>query len=429
MSGSPRGVSGTEAVPTASKLRFALSSPAAIVAAGNLILAMVGFVTGAAAARLLGPSGRGELAAIQVWPGVLVGIAALGIPDAILAFWSRHPAQFRQRVASFLILMAMSGAAVAVLAYPVISMALANRSPAIQHAARVALLWVLVGGLSALPATVARLEQRWVLWNCLRMLVPGTWLGILVFAASRPIAPAASQLAIWMVEATLVLTGTVVLWLILAVHRHQLFSAEEWRRAIAFGAPVAASSVPQFLNLRLDQLIMASALPLSALGQYSVAVSWAGAGTPLSSALAYVLLPRVARVADTTERATTVRRSLRSSQLICASTALATAIAAPLAVPVIFGASFQKAIGPAVVLSLANGILAYNLSLGECLKAVRAPKDILGAELAGVAVTAGLLALLLPALGIWGAATTSMAAYGVVSWRLQNRLRIALADR
>ena len=46
-------------------------------------------LTGALAARLLGPDGRGQLAAIQMWPNFLAAIANLGLPEALVYFSAR----------------------------------------------------------------------------------------------------------------------------------------------------------------------------------------------------------------------------------------------------------------------------------------------------------------------------------------------------
>src|SRR5919109_1377412 len=50
-----------------------------------------GLVTGLIAARSLGPSGRGELAAITVWANVLLYAGTLGLPEAVAYFAAANP--------------------------------------------------------------------------------------------------------------------------------------------------------------------------------------------------------------------------------------------------------------------------------------------------------------------------------------------------
>ena len=52
----------------------------------NIALYVLAAATGPLAARLLGPDGRGALAAIQLWPGAIATVAMLGLPDSIAYF-------------------------------------------------------------------------------------------------------------------------------------------------------------------------------------------------------------------------------------------------------------------------------------------------------------------------------------------------------
>ena len=49
----------------------------------EFLLLVLGVVTGTILARVLGPVGRGELAAITLWPGILLTLGGLGIPHTI----------------------------------------------------------------------------------------------------------------------------------------------------------------------------------------------------------------------------------------------------------------------------------------------------------------------------------------------------------
>src|SRR5262245_30271561 len=57
-----------------------------ITTATNFAIALLALATGPLAARMLGPEGRGELAAIQTWPSVIATLAMLGLGDATIYF-------------------------------------------------------------------------------------------------------------------------------------------------------------------------------------------------------------------------------------------------------------------------------------------------------------------------------------------------------
>src|SRR5215510_5738094 len=78
--------------------------PFASTAAANGALAVVGLVTGMLAARLLGPEGRGQLAAAQAWPWFLVTLGSFGLTEAIAYFVARSPSRARAALATGLLL-------------------------------------------------------------------------------------------------------------------------------------------------------------------------------------------------------------------------------------------------------------------------------------------------------------------------------------
>src|SRR3954454_18878470 len=70
--------------------RRSLSSLVFFTSGTSVAIGALGLVAGALAARLLGPEGRGELAAIQTWPTCVATIAAVGLPEALVYFNSRN---------------------------------------------------------------------------------------------------------------------------------------------------------------------------------------------------------------------------------------------------------------------------------------------------------------------------------------------------
>ena len=59
----------------------------------NVFILGINAGTGIITARLLGPSGRGELAAMIMWPQFLAYCLTLGVPSALLYNLKRYPGQ------------------------------------------------------------------------------------------------------------------------------------------------------------------------------------------------------------------------------------------------------------------------------------------------------------------------------------------------
>jgi len=55
---------------------------------GRILFVLINAGTGIITARALHPAGRGELAALGVWPNFLGSLMTLGLPSALI-FWSR----------------------------------------------------------------------------------------------------------------------------------------------------------------------------------------------------------------------------------------------------------------------------------------------------------------------------------------------------
>ena len=75
-----------------------------ITTGANLLMSVLGVFTGVVAARLLGPKGRGELAAIQAWPSALAALALLGTSEAVLYFCARAPLRRAQYLGAALLI-------------------------------------------------------------------------------------------------------------------------------------------------------------------------------------------------------------------------------------------------------------------------------------------------------------------------------------
>ena len=75
-----------------SSARRSLGADATLTAATNLAIAH-GLLHRNIAARLLGPHGRGELAAIQTTPSFFGSFAMIGMPEALVYFSAQKPAQ------------------------------------------------------------------------------------------------------------------------------------------------------------------------------------------------------------------------------------------------------------------------------------------------------------------------------------------------
>ncbi len=199
------------------------------------------------------------------------------------------------------------------------------------------------------------------------------------------------------------------------------YDREAWRRLVHLGLPGVVVNVGQLLAFRVDRYLVGLFLTPAAVGVYSVA----------STAPELLRLPTMAlgqpifhRLAAGEARLEDFRRSRAACILITTALAAVTACAAPFVVRTVFGAQFAGAVTPMRILLLAElGIAVYYLD-GSALFGLGRIGDVATAAVVGLVVVAAADLLLVPALGIAGAAWASVPAYsamGLVAYRRSFR--------
>jgi O-antigen/teichoic acid export membrane protein len=264
--------------------------------------------------------------------------------------------------------------------------------------------------LTTAPAQALRGVGRYRAWNVLRLVSPLTWLITLVAVRGTDYATVPT-LALAFVGAT-ALAGLVTQvhawWTLAGLAAPERALA---RPMLAYSAPTMAATIPRWLNLRLDQLIVIALLDARSVGLYVVAVAWSAAARPLAEVVAHNAVPALAGAKDRSKRARVVYRvgavaAIGMSLLLLAAT--------PTLLPLIFGVEFRAAISVALILVLAGAVDATNAVGAECLRGVGRPRDVMVAECVGLAVTVVALPVLVLVGGITGAACASFLSYSAI---------------
>lgn len=393
-------------------------------------MSVLGVFTGVMAARLLGPKGRGELAAIQAWPSALASLAMLGSSEALVYFSAREPSKRSAYLSAALMIGTVGAVFFSVAGFVAMPWLLSSQNSSVVWGARVFLIQIWMYLLIAMPTEVLRAAGHFAVWNTMRLCPMFLWVGI--FSAAWLVgARSAVQLACsYMVVGWLICMPEIFL-----LRREGLFLTIPRRRQLKeiceFGLPAVGTLMPRMLNLRLDQILMAGFLPAAALGEYVVAVAWSGASTPMIHGVSAIVVPKLA--AETQHsvgvRGSELARMTRVSLVFAALSAVALLVMAPAGIRFFFGARFTPAIPAARLLALAGGVAGLNMVLSEGMRGLGRPASVLRAELAALVVTAGGLWLLLGPFGIYGAAIVSLTAYAATTcWLLAEARRITGAS-
>jgi O-antigen/teichoic acid export membrane protein len=392
-------------------------------AAANVIIAVIGAISGVLAARVLGVVGRGELAAIQI-PGLVTStLAMLGLPEAMVHFSRRHPADANTIIPTAVTATAVSALCAAAIVAPTIPALLRGSSDSVVRLAQWWMVLPLATAFSGMPIMSVRALGREATWNVLRMAPGGLWVAVLILASTLPTEDRLSAVVFGQLGVLFGLGILVWVYLLLTKLTPLRLSMPQAVRMLRYGLPLALTSVPQTFNFRLDQLILLRFVAKEELGYYVAGVAWSSAVTPIVSAFGVVVFVRLAGTADSEEARRIILTSVRPALATAFASCVAAIVLAPLILPIVFGAEFRPAVRVAQILSLGGAPLAASGVLGNVLQGVHRTGKVLSTELAGLAVNLTGLAALIHTFGILGAALASLLAYSTIFF---FRLRIVL---
>jgi len=393
----------------------------AVTLGTNLVLAALNAGTGIILAHLLGPEGRGSLQAVQLW-GLFLGlVAALGVPEAVTYFSAKNRSEAGTISVTAMVLGLASSVVFMALGWVLVPVLLGGQDQTVKQQAQWFLLIVPVYVVMWMAAATLRGMSSFGRWNLVRISPSFLWL-VVVAGAWLSGHFTVAVLAGGMVVAFTVQMAVNVAVVIRSTSGPYRVQTDRWRPMLRFGLPTVMGSVPQTLNLQLDQFLLVAFVPTEQLGLYVVAVAWAGALAPALHALGAVLFPRVASEASELERLRIATKGFRLSLVVSlASVATLLVLTVPV-LPLVFGTQFQPAVPAALILVVAAGVRAVSNTLQEGFRGLGRPAEVLWSELVGLFATGVLLAAMLPTLGILGAALASLGGYAVTMAVLVVRL-------
>jgi enterobacterial common antigen flippase len=388
----------------------------------------LGVVSGIASGRLLGPQGRGELAAITVWPMTLSFLVSLGTNQAIVFYTGKKRYSVSEVwTASGVIALVQSvlvlcmGAAL----IPFLLHKYPSEDRSLSLVFLLAMPAMIIGGY---PGNILQGKGDLVRFNKLRMISPaiyasGLFALLLMRLSSLPA-------VLWMQVGGYAVAVAFAVWVVYRLERPKFV----WVRAAAtdllkYGSKTHLASVTSFLNQRVDQLVLSLLIPAQELGLYAVAVTLAMSVTFLPAAAGIVTFSHGSNQSEETLR-NTIRRSFRLSLLWLLVGCSALFVLTPVLINLALGPRFANSVFACRLLLPGIVALGLNQVLYGGANAIGQPLLPSYAEAAGLAATIIGLTIFAPRFGFIGAAIVSSIAYtislGVMLVLASRRMKIHL---
>lgn len=389
---------------SATPLRARLFSDGLFTFAGRIASMVLAALLGIMTARVLGPHGRG----LYAIPMVAAGLVAAVFPGLSLAasFYLLREKAGRGAIRPLLIVSALffvAGALVAaIIAYS-------------MHAAWAALpaALSLIGSIGSMLATGYSTGTHRVRYNTTFALY-ATSATFLVIGAAFLLLARNAPVAIWgWVVATGAVGIALLAWVIRDSRRLDPGTPVPVRAMLWYALRTGAVSLVSLLNYRADLYIVAVMTTPAMLGMYSVAVTAAETLLAVTQVTGIVASPHIGSM-DERASAALAARCVRHNVLVSGITSGALALAAPFAVHLLYGEAFMPVV-PAMRVLIAG---VFALSLGSPMSTyftIRLGRPGVAFTLASISAVlcAGVTILLVPRIGLTGAAAGSTLGYAV----------------
>jgi O-antigen/teichoic acid export membrane protein len=386
-----------------------------------MLIAMASGLASIVIARALGPTTRGEYAAITAWFGISCIVGQMGLPAALCFNVAKDPQHARDYVATARTMMLVTGM-LALVAGLLLAPVLSRGNPEATAGYRIAFAINVVTSVG-IAYTYALQPRHLPRWNVVRTIQPV--LTLLILCILWFLQLLTLNMALFTLAATLALQLCCSYW---NCRQNALAPGHAriplLRPLAAYGISQIAAQTPATLNALLDQLVLSQTVAAAVLGRYAIAVSLTCLPIPLVAAIGNVAFPRLAAQ----QVATDATQKMQNNAII-ASAGIATALLVPLAavaywlIPFVFGAGYRGAVPLLWILTPGAIFLACGQVAGDLLRGRNRPAVVARAQGLAAIFTVVLLIALLPTVGVYGAAIASTVAYGAALAVMLRSLR------
>jgi enterobacterial common antigen flippase len=399
----------TAAAPQISQVRPIGSREFASTLVTNVIIQACTIVQGILVARALGPIGRGQFAAVILWPNLFAGMGGLGVGVA-LARRAGRAADLARIIRTALLLTLITGTFVTALCALAIPWLLPGRDTIVRNATYAFLPFIVFHHVSLALIAVDQGAGRFTRMNWTRLIVNPVYLVLIVGLWIAGI-----HNVFWFVVSLLIATGAVAIARVALALRHAPIPGPlepvttVFREALPFGLAGLLNPVTQ----TADKALLLYLLGTTQLGFYTVALTAASVVNSLAGAAGTVSFG-MSTQAKEREGFDRVARMFRFTAWAWLLAGIAIALIIPFMLPLLYGGAFRPAIWPAILLIPAAALTGQATILEESMRAQGRAFIGLEARAAGLIAMVGLGAVLARSFGVLGVVVAVIVSQAIV---------------
>ena len=383
------------------------AAAAAQALAGRILTILLSMFNGVVVARHLGPAGRGDQAALMLWPQLLPAALTLGLPYAVI-YHARSTPEKKQRFYGVAFASAIFlGLAACAIGRCGVPQWLHRYNGHIIAQSRELMLFALIFALIPFMSSILESEHSFSRANILRYLPTVlTTICLSTLWVTHAFSPLTASLAYFIPTALVALLLLPKIILLLSLKPQAISSV--MRPLFSYGFRVYGTNLLGLFSQQIDQMLVVGFLSPTELGVYVVCLSASRVLNLFETSLATVMLPKTAGKAKA-EVASIVSLLGRLTFALSGGAAVILALLIPWVLPAVYGHEFRLGIATTEVLLLESVIGSTTNVLLQAYLAVDRPAVVTLFQLIGLAVAVPLLVLMIPRYGLVGAATALLA--------------------
>lgn len=396
-----------------------------LVFSTNALMLSSGVVTSLLSAWALGPVGRGDLVVVFMWPAIFSMVAQIGLPQAYRFWIAKRPECASALFSNAVIFTLVVGLITLGLAELFIPYLIGERTPEVLWLSRLYLLVIPVHMLTDLTRGMLEGARRFTWVGALRLILFGVQLMsyvVLWLVGHLTVATALYTMLAALTASLLV--SLIAVWRELRPQWHP--NVAELGTSLRYGIRDYPGILTEFVNWRLDLMMLVGVASSEALGLYVVALKLAEITSTLAGSVGDALLPEVAASKRADEATRIVTRSLRLTIGAHLAILVPLWIAAPFILRFAYGEGFVPVTNVLRLLMFASVVWSAGAIVISGLNGLGHPGLSAIARVAAALVMVVALLAWLPSRGIQGAALASIVGYSVMFlvalfWLLRRR--------
>jgi O-antigen/teichoic acid export membrane protein len=384
-----------------------------LVFSTNALMLSSGVVTSLLSAWALGPDGRGDLTVVLMYPGIFAMAAEFGVPTAYRYWTAKEPERVSALYSNAILMTLIVGTAALVLAWVVIPVLVGHHSSTVLYLAQIYAIVIPMTLLTDLIRGLLEGARRFHWVAALRLIFFGVQAVsyIVLYFTDRFTLDAAMYTMIGS-AATSLLVALVGIYIQLRPRWRPKWS--DLRITLRYGLREYPGVLTEFVNWRLDLMMLVGMTSGAAIGLYSIAVKISDITTLLASSVNDALMPEVAASKRSDDSTKIVARSLRLTLTAHLMLLVPLWIATPYVLKFTYGDEFVPVTNVLRLLMIASVIWSCGAIVISGLNGLGHPGLSTIARMAAASVMVVALLFSLPRWGIVGAALSSITGYSVM---------------